>query len=44
MYTKFWLDNLKRRDHSEDHGIYMSSLMDLKEVGRKRVNWIADSE
>jgi hypothetical protein len=34
MHTKFWLESLKRKDHSEDLGICGRNIkMDLKEIG-----------
>jgi hypothetical protein len=35
MHTKFWLGNLKGRDHLEDN-----IRMDVRELGWKDVDWI----
>jgi hypothetical protein len=45
MRTEFWLENLKGKDHSEDVGveegrIRSMDLRDLREVGRKGLDWI----
>jgi hypothetical protein len=42
VHTGFLLENLKGRDHLEDlgHRWEDSIIMDLREVGRERVDWI----
>jgi hypothetical protein len=41
MYTKFWLGNLKGRDHSEDLDIDGENYikMDFKEIDWESVDW-----
>jgi hypothetical protein len=39
MRTKFWLESLKGRDHSEDIGVGGSIILklDLREIGKPRI-------
>jgi hypothetical protein len=38
MHTKFWLDNLKGRDHSEDRGVERRT--DFRETRWEAVDWM----
>jgi hypothetical protein len=42
MYTKFWSENLKGRDHAEDLGVdgRINIRMDLREIGWEGVDWM----
>jgi hypothetical protein len=41
MHAKFWLENLKARDHSEDRRRFEDNIrMDLWEVGWEGVDWV----
>jgi len=42
MYTKFWSENLKGRDHSKGLGVdgRINTIMDLREIGWESVHWI----
>jgi hypothetical protein len=42
MHTKFWLANLKGKDHSVDLGVdgKINISVELRETGREGVDWI----
>jgi len=41
MHITFWLENLKRRDHSKDRRKCEDNIrMGLRETGWERVDWI----
>jgi hypothetical protein len=40
MHIKFWLENLKERDHMEDLGVNGNIKIDLRETGWQVVGWI----
>jgi hypothetical protein len=41
MHTKFWLENLSRRDLSEALGVWDNNIkIDHREIGMEGVEWI----
>jgi hypothetical protein len=42
VHTKFWAENLKGRDHSEDLGVKWEDniKIDFREMGWKGVDWV----